>query len=419
MNRRIKIILMSIFIIYMVDYLKLGDNIMTQLKQGIIIMMAFWFSFIKENNDMGNHIDSVLLLIIFLINLFGIITSLYGVNPITSLSTLIGYNIYFYLFYKISGELSKSDRNIVDFNNILIIVSIIITVLALVIKPSLTVNQFLSFDQFGRNRVYGLFAGPNYLGAIAYVSIIACIINLKFNNGFNKITYIFLSAYFTLLLIISKSRTAFYSLIVFLIIYGFYFIFSKIKNINLRLSISIILILVFIVTGYSISKVILQMPIDTLTTMTTGRVENWKTLYKVATLNKFNFFFGFGFRAVTSGIVPGVPINPDNGQINTDNGYLVTLCESGVIGLFLILGIIAYLISKLLCKTSNEVNVIILSLLVSFCIYVFFETFLMNFGHIVSLYCWIICFWGIQRNRKMSVCSIKSYDFRRIKEINL
>src|SRR5690606_29766117 len=97
-----------------------------------------------------------------------------------------------------------------------------------------------------------------------------------------------------------------------------------------------------------------------------------------------NFLFGHGLSSVSYLEKIG---------LNTDNGYLVWLYEAGVLNLIVIISLLLYLLVGI--SRSQQLSTFGIAIFCSYTAYSFFENFLMNLGHIVPFYCWLILFMGL------------------------
>lgn len=331
-------------------------------------------------------------LIVF--DILGLITSIYFDILSNSLSTLIGLNFYFLIFYLVAHSIQKDDNELIRVNKIIIITSAILVIFAFVINLPLTLSQFHTYF-YGRIRIYGIFQHPNYLGGVCFISLLACFINLKLTNEYKK-TYIITILLFLTFLKFSDSRGGMYSFIIFLIVYYLLTFVNKFKNPFLRLfifSFTFSLVILTLVLSENFASSILGND-DLLNDFTSGRVDNWRFLMDNFILkDHFILLFGHGFSSVLYLVNIG---------LNTDNGYVVWLFEAGLLNLIMIISLLLYLFFTTL--RSKEWNVFGIAIFSSYATYAFFENFLMNFGHIVPFYCWTMLFLSLfAKKRNMYV----------------
>ncbi|MBL3754508.1 hypothetical protein IRV23_06820, partial [Bacillus cereus] len=323
-------------------------------------------------------------LFLFLFNVLGLMSSLLSEYIIDSLFTLIGLNMYFYILYSLSNKLVQDQRNFIWVNNVIIITSLIICLIGLFGNIGLSVQQYHSL-YIGRMRVFGLFEHPNYLGAVAFISLVCCFINLKMINICQKKKYYGLIIFFIISMVLSDSRGGLYSLVIFLSIYCLGFIIIKIKNKYLKLFIEGLSITSFLIgTTFYLNNVNLNS--GAIDNWTSGRIGNWVYIFQDKIASKMTWLlFGHGLSSGSGGSIQNI-------GINTDNGFLIWIYQTGILGSILILWLLLYIGIKILRSKLTMKKIILIAVFVSFVTYNFVENLLMNMGMIVSFYSWLILF---------------------------
>jgi O-antigen ligase len=386
-----KLSLFFLFLSYILFYLDIGD--FTRKIKWVCIMLLFitiLIYFLKKGIPKKLLTNWVIWIHLFLFNTLGIITSLYANDFTGSFITLVGLNLYFFTFHSSAYLISSIDNGIVKINKIVIVTSAILIAIAFIVNLPLTISQFHTYF-YGRIRIYGIFQHPNYLGATCFVSLLACFINLKSTERYNK-TYFFMLMLFLTFLILSDSRGGLYSFIIFLTTYYLIKFVKKFRKPLIR-----IVMFLFIIS----SSLVISVPVvnfinsflgddNLVNEFTSGRVNNWNFILNNMVLSdNINFLFGHGLSSVSYLEKIG---------LNTDNGYLVWLYEAGVLNLIVIISLLLYLFFVII--RNPQFNKFGIAIFCSYTAYAFFENFLMNFGHIVPFYCWLHIFMGFFEQQK-------------------
>lgn len=365
---------------YLLSYLRLGYPTQS-LKLVSFTLLFISFIFVYRNKLKKPTIWQASFFVIF--NVLGVITSLLSDRTNTSFFTLVQLNMFFVLFIFIKREFKKSS-SLITFNKLLILSSFIVTSFAFISSIPLVLSQINSYF-YGRIRVYGLYDHPNFLGAVCFVTIMAALVNIIINRKITK-GYVFTILVFTGFLILSDSRGAMYSLFVFAFCYIAFKWFNKLKAMLLKIVFLILFIpLIALITSWSTKDI----NDETLHGFSSGRVTNWEYIYNnFITSDTQSFLFGHGFSSVDLLV---------HLKINTDNGFVVWFFEAGLLNLILI----SLLVFIFFIRNVNhlKINVLVLSLLISYLMYANVENFLMNFGHVVPLFCWAIIYSQTEPNK--------------------
>ncbi len=374
------------FFFYGFSYLNIFNEISYKLKLIFVVLVFLYFLL----GIFKNGVNKILFfrpgiwLFLFLFNVLGLMSSLLSEYIIDSLFTLIGLNMYFYILYSLSNKLVQDQRNFIWVNNVIIITSLIICLIGLFGNIGLSVQQYHSL-YIGRMRVFGLFEHPNYLGAVAFISLVCCFINLKMINICQKKKYYGLIIFFIISMVLSDSRGGLYSLVIFLSIYCLGFIIIKIKNKYLKLFIEGLSITSFLIgTTFYLNNVNLNS--GAIDNWTSGRIGNWVYIFQDKIASKMTWLlFGHGLSSGSGGSIQNI-------GINTDNGFLIWIYQTGILGSILILWLLLYIGIKILRSKLTMKKIILIAVFVSFVTYNFVENLLMNMGMIVSFYSWLILF---------------------------
>ncbi|MFP7412656.1 O-antigen ligase family protein [Priestia filamentosa] len=394
----VKFLIFFLFSSYIIFYLD-NSGIGQKLKWMSIFLVFFALLFqFKRGIPKKIILQKFMIIWLFLFNVFGVITSLYFDILSSSLTTLIGLNLYFLIFYLASYSIKSTDNGIIKFNKIVIITSSLLIIFAFVVNLPLTLSQVHTYF-FGRVRIYGIFQHPNYLGSVCFVGLLASFINLRLSKGYKKAYFLSLLFFFAFL-ILSDSRGGLYSFFIFLAVYYSITFVKKFKKLYVRLFLFIFfwlsLLMVFLLLkNFALS--ILEND-ELLNTFTSGRVDNWRYIIdNFITRNTSVYLFGHGFSSVQY---------LQEIKLNTDNGYIVWLYEAGLLNLIMVILLFLYLFFSILKnKTWNTFGV---AVFLSYATYAFFENFLMNLGHIVPLYCWIMLFLGLFNEPKRKIVNTET-----------
>ncbi|WP_158664676.1 hypothetical protein [Bacillus mycoides] len=386
MKYSLKLLIFFMFFFYGFSYLDVFNEISYKLKLVFVVLVFLYFIL----GIFKNGVNKILFfrpgiwLFLFLFNILGLISSLLSDYIIDSLFTLIGLNMYFYILYSLSYKLVKDQRNFIWVNNVIIITSLIICLIGLFGNIGLSVQQYHSL-YIGRMRVFGLFEHPNYLGAVAFISLLCCFINLKMIDISQKKKYYGLIIFFIISMVLSDSRGGLYSLFIFVSIYCLGFIIIKIKNKYLKLFIEGLSITSFLIgTTFYLNNVNLNS--SAIDDWTSGRIGNWIYIFQDKIASKMTWLlFGHGLSSGSGGSIQNI-------GINTDNGFLIWIYQTGILGSILILWLLLYIGFKILCSKLTMKKIIFIAVFVSFVTYNFVENLLMNMGMIVSFYSWLILF---------------------------
>ncbi|HHP5737871.1 hypothetical protein [Bacillus paranthracis] len=386
MKYSLKLLIFFMFFFYGFSYLNIFNEISYKLKLIFVVLVFLYFLL----GIFKNGVNKILFfrpgiwLFLFLFNVLGLMSSLLSEYIIDSLFTLIGLNMYFYILYSLSNKLVQDQRNFIWVNNVIIITSLIICLIGLFGNIGLSVQQYHSL-YIGRMRVFGLFEHPNYLGAVAFISLVCCFINLKMINICQKKKYYGLIIFFIISMVLSDSRGGLYSLVIFLSIYCLGFIIIKIKNKYLKLFIEGLSITSFLIgTTFYLNNVNLNS--GAIDNWTSGRIGNWVYIFQDKIASKMTWLlFGHGLSSGSGGSIQNI-------GINTDNGFLIWIYQTGILGSILILWLLLYIGIKILRSKLTMKKIILIAVFVSFVTYNFVENLLMNMGMIVSFYSWLILF---------------------------
>ncbi|MED4636239.1 O-antigen ligase family protein [Peribacillus frigoritolerans] len=327
---------------------------------------------------------------LFFFNILCLITSMGAIDFNSSIKTLVGLNLYFVIYYLGAYKIGVSKNEIVAFNNIIIIISLLFIFYAYFNNPSLTNSQFHTYF-YERIRVFGTFIHPNYLGGLCFVNLIASFINWRLVDS-KKRWYVFSIILFACFLVLSDSRGGLYSFLIFLAVFYFQQVIFKIRGSLLKVSIIVIsagILIGLVSLLYNFLDAIVGNR-QVINSFTSGRIDNWDyILHNFILSDKFQFFFGHGLSSVQQLV---------SLKVNTDNGFLVMLYEIGLFSSILIIFLLIYLLIRNL--VNNNWSVFGIPVFCSYITYTFFENFLLNFGHIVPFYCWSLLFIGLFKSSK-------------------
>lgn len=374
------------YIFFYIDSSGIGQKI--KWVSIVFLLVATLFQFRKGfPKTLVTNLPIWIFLLFF--NIFGLTTSLYASEDLnSSITTLLGLNLYFLIFHFATYIIKSMDNGIVTLNKIIIITSAILVFLAFVANLPLTLSQFHTYF-FGRIRVYGIFQHPNYLGGVCFVSLVACFINLKLATKYKK-TLFFTLLFLFVSLILSDSRGGLYSFIIFLTVYYSVNIVKRLKNRFIKMFMFFFITTTFVLTasvgmGYVNSLLGNDKLINTFTS---GRVDNWRFLLDNMILNNnTNFLFGHGLSSVAY---------LQNIGLNTDNGFLVWLYEAGILNFITVISLMLFLFFK----AWRNKDVFSVAIFCSYITYAFFENFLMNLGHVVAFFCWLYIFINFNRVKR-------------------
>ncbi|WP_068672272.1 O-antigen ligase family protein [Oceanobacillus sp. Castelsardo] len=369
----LKLSFFLMFLSYFAFYLELDFN---RIMFKAVSMIILFFSFLYVYRNKLNKPSKSQVLFFLMFNALGLITSLYSENTYSSLTSLMTFNLFFIIFIFAKKELHNA-TSFITFNNIVIISSLIVTSFAFIGNIPLLIEQSNSYF-YGRVRIYGMFEHPNYLGAISFVTIMAAILNMIINHKVSK-RYVLTILIYSTFLFISDSRGAMYSLAVFVVCYVAFKYFNFLKSPYIKLA----FILLFIPSLIHFSNLFINnLNNDYLHDFTSGRTTNWEYIYDTFITNDLQtYLFGHGLSSVDILV---------NKKINTDNGFIVWFFEAGLFNLLLILLLILVFFIRNI--RGLKINLLTVSLMISYLIYANVENFLMNLGHIVPFYCWIIIY---------------------------
>ncbi|MGG3605579.1 O-antigen ligase family protein [Priestia megaterium] len=317
---------------------------------------------------------------LFFFNLLGSITSLYSEDPKGSLVVLFGLNLYFLIFHLCGYRFSLSKEKLVEFNGILIKISLLLVTYALGSNPVLTLSQFHTLF-IDRIRVYGTFVHPNELGITSFVSLIACFINLKlYSKRKYKVFMLLAMAYFFTCMILSDSRGALYSFLLFLSVYHLLAFMKQLSSKYEKFITPLVMLLIAVCYAFMHRGILTDE--QAIGKFSTGRLGNWKVVWDYFITNDpYHFLFGYGLNGVDKLQAMG---------FYTDNGYLVWMYEAGLFNTILVLLVLINLLRKnILSKSFNTFGVAIFC---SYMVYTTIENLLTSFGIIASFYCWLVMY---------------------------
>ncbi|MDU3868713.1 MAG: hypothetical protein E7G93_03110 [Bacillus paranthracis] len=386
MKYSLKLLIVCMFFFYGFSYLDILNEISYKLKLVfvVLIFLHFILGVVKNGLNKRLFLRPGIWVFLCVFNILGLMSSLFSDYLIESLFTLIGLNMYFYIFYSLSNKLIRDQREFIWLNNVVIITSFINCLIGLFGNFGILVQQYHSL-YVGRTRIFGLFEHPNYLGAIAFVSLVACFINLNMVNKSKKIRYYVMIIFFIICMILSDSRGGLYSLFIFLGIYYLGILIIKVQNKYLKLFIQTFSVVsLFTITILYLN--IINLSSGTIDNWTSGRIGNWAYIFEEKIASKITWLlFGQGLSSGSGGSLLNI-------GINTDNGFLVWIYQTGILGLIVVLWLLLYMGFKILNSRLTIRKVVLFGVFMSFVIYNFVENLLMNMGMIISLYSWLVLF---------------------------
>lgn len=275
-----------------------------------------------------------------------------------------------YIFGKVFNECkerNKMIRNLFIFNSIILVYEAINNIGAYNMVSFMTV-----FNNSRSNRAYFGFTHPNFAGAFMCAEVILGYIYAKSLTGKKKYLLFLFAAFWVFSICLTGSRTALYSIIIFfgneLIIFISKNCFSKLKNLAYVMFFLIAIILLWEILGTNLS------------TNYSGRasllVKNFQTVAESGRL-----LFGSGGQP-TSQAVEGID--------HSDNWYMTTIINTGIIGLSLYMFFIISSFLSVIKKSRNIKNIPVISLILMISAYSLGENVLFIPGVELSWLVWSI-----------------------------
>lgn len=362
--------LLSIFSLLSFYESFVGNIYMYTLKYLFIILFIFFL--IKRINK--NYIKvEVLIFVTSFIIIFSSF-SLFNIPSPTTSHYIEGIsNIVMYTVVAILSLFIFSKLKFRKFKLIITVFLIIVTLL--VTLPSLInlfdIQYYISFND--RERYKSIFNNPNELGRFSLLGVLLSL-RLWFLSNSQRIrllltTLIFINTY---LIYLSDSRTSLFSVIVLFFIL---FLIVVYKNYPPKLFLSfisftsmlIILIIFYVLTYY---QHLIRLDLNTLTS---GRVDIWLNILYADDIDLL----------IGSSIILG---------LGSHNGYLEILSYFGIIGLFLWLIILIYLLKRKfnnVTKNKKYSSIVGFSVVILFLIYHTVEGSMVSIANLASIYFWL------------------------------
>lgn len=201
------------------------------------------------------------------------------------------------------------------------------------------------------------------------------------------ITYLILIYY-------SQTRFVFIIIITFIFFYIYFSYLNKIKNFNIKFLIYLIQLTLIVSFLLVIYKLFLTES-NSINDFTTGRLFVWGLFFKECFDNTWNLLLGYGNSYISDLILH--KYSKYNyylsilDSLSLHSSYLKAIEVSGLIGLFLFLGL-----NYIAFKNSNLYSK---SIILSFLIGGLVESFLMNPNTVGSLFYWLILFMNLKRTK--------------------
>lgn len=289
--------------------------------------------------------------------------------------------------------------------------------LGLILKPKLSSDQLINFDQIsrintiviilsfvsyftyigslGRGNFSGVLNHSNTLGPIAALVCIDKILQLSRGEKKLKTFFLFLISFFVLIL--SGSRASLGTLLISLIFIGIYI--YRIKFIVWGTGIGLVLISAFFVLKEYNHLLI---PEESLKNRYRPRTvfekgfDNTRFLLWEERIDEFlvSPLLGSGFSSVNISAIPknSVSYDLESGSIQPGSGYLGILSMLGIFGFLAFVFLIFYAILKLYFKRNQYLEknfLMVVSILLFILIHSVFEGYLISSGNILFLIFWI------------------------------
>ncbi|MFD1927546.1 O-antigen ligase family protein [Sporosarcina siberiensis] len=321
-----------------------------------------------------NKIDSPNFIVTFtmLIWLFMLMPSMFIING----SELNGFSLF--ISYALLGIFSflLIPININRFDLYLKLSKVWISVLGFSILISVVLSLIGFTEKYyidpstSRIRYVFSFINPNSLGLFCYIILIIILTRYLINKTDLKsmFKYIIMLIPFMYILILSDSRTAMYSLFVWVGVYTLLFI-SRNQTFNIITFTSVIVIVLIILGNTNVDT-------DNLDVLLSNRISNWMTL--INSLQGTELFFGNGIGILAA----------DLGVITFDNSYISFFIKSGlfgIVGMCIFIIVLFVQISKI---NNYKLKSIAFATFSSWLVYCLFESAFFSLGNLASVIIW-------------------------------
>lgn len=351
------------FLSYMsIPYLNLFYN--GKLIVFIILFSMFIILNPKINKKLNINKVIILLLILWLLFMFcSIFVNFKGYNGIFyafSLIMVISFSIL--LYPKFSN------------NNFYSFVASITKIWFIILTFSLAYS-LLGFTTFKyidpvslRIRYTFGFSNANYLGMFSFLGAMLSGILFYF---YKKKLYLALFLISFVLIVLSDSRTALYSVISAMLIFLSFRVIRR-PSIQIFLTLSLFVIII------TISNLNI-FPYHTIDKILSNRLTNWVNLF-----NSMNFI------ELIVGKGPGIKAEDIIAGTTFDNSFLSLFVQTGILGFITLLIILALIFIKLTWINDPMMKKIAISIFLTWLLYSFFESSLISISNPISVIIWVI-----------------------------
>lgn len=352
-----------------------------------IIISLIFLKFKLPNNKLTNEIFILLTIFITIPPILNILILRVNTNIYINISLHLILIIFFYLVSVDKNDVNKYILITFIISSFYLIIIFLINDGINTLNPS-NIKYALSSDlDFRKRQTYGLYH-VNALGNLCFIIIISGIYlvkNFEYKKKINKYITILMALFVNYILILSGSRGAITSIILFLIVYCMVkFLTKNYKSLQLKLvSIIILLLISFILVMSFVDIAMIDSLIEYM-----NRFKYWAdTIDYMKSLNPIHMLIGLGFYS------PGYLFNSSiYTPPITDNSFLYTFMILGFFGVVLLLCVVILIFIKLtkyLLLNRDNKSIYFFTFFIIYIYYCNIETILFMPDQMSSLVFWV------------------------------
>lgn len=367
------VLLFLVVVVNMASQMKFANSELLYLMKFVLFVIHLSFMFliiIKEKIVIPNQIKFIGSL--FYIWFFIMVISTYHLNSfgevMSAFMVIISYILLFlYSFIVFPNYMLHQNISYITIMKIAYLA--VVTAIVGAVVLGLGRPESTHFDPYSlRNRYMAFFQHPNTLGLYSFMAVCLSFILFKLKKS---VWYIIPYPLFIYLVYLSSSRTALYCTIIFIVITFFSEQFTKILKMTKNP-----LFFTFSFCLIALGLLLIDWPalLQAIDEGTSNRLTVWTELINQSD-SMTKLLFGQGAAKTDS---------------SKDNYYVLVLINSGIVGLFVFLMIIIYVLKVMIEKVDvNKLSRILIIIYSIIIVYSLAESIFFTLGNVFSLLLWI------------------------------
>lgn len=340
-----------------------------------IVMIMIWILQMLMLNKKINKIPTYTLTLFSIFFIFCFTSIFMSKTIFLSILELLGLLSLFILSFFIVPEHVKCEDKYISFIKLFNKTLVIILIVGIIIGLGNTTQTFTNFGN--RFRYRSILSNANSLGAY---TMLGSIISIILTYITKRRRYIITLLFNMVLLSLSDSRTSLFTVAIFLFVLILFHNYKK--DINRKTYIWFFVFLMFILIISSVPLLLNEMryvSIEGLNDLLSGRIDRWLNPFKE--IRYATLIFGTG---------------ANNSFSNPHNFFINAIINWGLASSVIFLLIVVFSFIDIFKNTkplsigqfTYKKNIIILSLIVAFISFSFFESMFFNVGNLVSVFLW-------------------------------